>query len=77
MEPPTTDQESIGHDESPVHDWRVSQLKRLGVPGPLAEIDAARCWPSRTTNGPSPAAIWAWKSSPRAGKPPSPIWGRI
>jgi hypothetical protein len=42
MEPPTTDQESIGHDESPVHDWRVSQLKRLGVPGPLAEIDADR-----------------------------------
>ena len=23
------------------------------------------------------AAIWAWKSSPRAGKPPNPVWGRI
>ncbi len=36
MEPPTTGQEAIGHDESPVHNWRVSQLERLGVPGPLA-----------------------------------------
>ncbi len=42
MEPPTTGQEAIGHDESPVHNWRVSQLKRLGVPGPLAEIYADR-----------------------------------
>ena len=25
----------------------------------------------------SPAAIWAWKYSPRAGKPPSRIWDRI
>ena len=33
MEPRTTVQEAIGHDESPVHNWRVSQLKRLGVPG--------------------------------------------
>jgi hypothetical protein len=49
MEPPTTGQEAIGHDESPVHNWRVSQLKRLGVPGPLAEIYADRStgirWP--------------------------------
>ena len=40
MEPPTTGQEAIGHDESPVHNWRVSRLERLGVPGPLAEIYA-------------------------------------
>jgi transposase-like protein len=32
--------------------------------------------PRRTTNGPSLAAIWAWKSSPPAGKQPSSIWGR-
>ena len=38
---------------------------------------SARCWPSRTTNGPNPAATWAWKYSPPAGKPPSRIWGRI
>jgi len=25
-----------------VHNWRVSQLKRLGIPGPLAEIYADR-----------------------------------
>jgi hypothetical protein len=45
MEPPPTGQEAIGHDESPVHTWRVSRLERLGVPGPLAEIyaDCADC----------------------------------
>jgi Transposase, Mutator family len=32
--------------------------------------------PSRTTNRPSPAAIWARKSSSPAGKPPRPTWGR-
>jgi hypothetical protein len=42
MELPTTGQEAIGHDESPVHTWRVSQLERLGVPRPLAEIYADR-----------------------------------
>ena len=42
MEPSTTGREAIGHDESPVHNWRVSQLKRLGVPAPLAEIYAYR-----------------------------------
>jgi len=40
MEPPTTGQEAIGHDESPVHTLRVSRLERLGAPGPLAEIYA-------------------------------------
>ena len=38
---------------------------------------SARCWPSRTTDRPNPAALWAWKSSPPAGKQPSPIWERI
>jgi hypothetical protein len=42
MEPPATGLVAIGHDESPVHTWRVSQLKRLGVPGPLAEVYAGR-----------------------------------
>ena len=42
MEPSITGQETIGRDESPVHSWRVSQLERLGVPGPLAEIYADR-----------------------------------
>jgi hypothetical protein len=40
MKPPTTGQEAIGHDKSPVHNWRVSQLTRLGVPEPLAEMYA-------------------------------------
>ena len=25
-----------------MHDWRVSQLTRLGIPGPLAEVYADR-----------------------------------
>ena len=32
----------IDHDESPVHNWRVSQLMRLGIPAPLAETYADR-----------------------------------
>jgi len=40
MKPPTTGQEAVGHDKSPVHNWRVSQLTRLGVPEPLAEMYA-------------------------------------
>ena len=27
-------------DESLVHEWPVTQLKRLGIPGPLAEAEA-------------------------------------
>jgi hypothetical protein len=42
MEPGTTGHEAIDHDEQSVHNWRVSQLKRLGIPGPLAEIYAGR-----------------------------------
>jgi hypothetical protein len=30
------------HDDLLVHNWRVSQLTRLGVPRPLAEIYADR-----------------------------------
>lgn len=32
----------IDHDESLVHNWRAWQLKRLGIPGPLAETYADR-----------------------------------
>ena len=32
--------EAIGHDESLVHNWRVTQLSRLGIPRPLAEACA-------------------------------------
>jgi hypothetical protein len=34
--------EAIDHDAHSVHEWRVTQLKRLGVPAPLAEADADR-----------------------------------
>jgi hypothetical protein len=42
MEPTTTGYSAGRHDELLVHEWRVSQLTRLGVPGPLAEIYADR-----------------------------------
>ena len=42
MEPPITGQDAIGRDDLLVHDWRVSQLTRLGIPGPVAEIYADR-----------------------------------
>jgi hypothetical protein len=34
--------EAIGQDDMLVHDWRVAQLTRLGLSGPLAEIWADR-----------------------------------
>jgi hypothetical protein len=40
MEPVVTGHERISHDDLLVHNWRVSQLARLGVPGPLAEVYA-------------------------------------
>ena len=42
MEPPVTGHDAISRDESCGHDWRVSQLRRLGLPGPLAEVYADR-----------------------------------
>jgi hypothetical protein len=44
MEPiPTiTRHEAIGRDELLVHEWRVRQLTRLGIPGLLAERAASR-----------------------------------
>ena len=42
MKPTANGHEATGHSEPSVHDWRVSQLKRLGIPGALAEIDADR-----------------------------------
>jgi hypothetical protein len=42
MEPLTTGYDAVGRAESSVHDWRVSQLTRLGIPRPLAEVYADR-----------------------------------
>jgi len=42
METPTTDYRALDRDEMLVHNWRVSQLTRLGIPGSLAEIYADR-----------------------------------
>ena len=42
MGPLITRHDAIDHDESSVHNWRASQLKRLGMPGPLAEVYADR-----------------------------------
>jgi hypothetical protein len=38
MEPSITGHDAISRDDLLVHDWRVSQLERLGLSGPLAEI---------------------------------------
>ena len=32
--------EAINDGEALVHQWRVTQLTRLGIPGPLAEAEA-------------------------------------
>ena len=42
MEPPITGHDAISRDNRLMHSWRVSQLMRLGIPGPLAEIYADR-----------------------------------
>jgi len=42
MEPLATGYDAISHPESSMHDWRVSQLARLGIPGSLAEVYADR-----------------------------------
>jgi hypothetical protein len=40
MEPAVAGHERIAQDDLIVHNWRASQLARLGVPGPLAELYA-------------------------------------
>ena len=40
MKPFVTGRDSISCEESSIHNWRVSQLKRLGLSGLLAEIYA-------------------------------------
>jgi len=42
MEPSATiiRHEAIDYDDLLVHDWRAMQLKRLGIPAPLAEANA-------------------------------------
>ena len=42
MEPLALSDNIIEPHEPPVHDWRVSQLTRLGIPPTLAEIYADR-----------------------------------
>jgi hypothetical protein len=42
MDPPSTGHEAISRDDMLVHNWRVSQLAQLGIPGPLAEVYADR-----------------------------------
>jgi hypothetical protein len=40
MEPAITVHQSTICDDQPVHNWRAAQLKRLGIPEPLAEAYA-------------------------------------
>ncbi len=40
MEPTMAGHEAIDHDDLAVRNWRAAQLKRLKIPGPLAEVYA-------------------------------------
>ena len=40
MELTATGQRAMDCEQQLVHDWRVSQLTRLGIPSPLAEVCA-------------------------------------
>ena len=40
MKPTITGHEAVNHDDLLVHNWRVAQLTRLGIPRPLAEAYA-------------------------------------
>jgi hypothetical protein len=42
MEHTTIGEHAAGNDELLVHNWRVSQLRRLGIPAPQAEIYAGK-----------------------------------
>jgi len=42
MEPLTTASYGLGNDDSLVHNWRVWQLARMGVPMTVAEVYADR-----------------------------------
>ena len=42
MELPITSSDAISRGDVVVHNWRVSRLTRLGIPGPMAEIYADR-----------------------------------
>ena len=42
MEPSATGQQAMDRDQVAVHDWRVLQPMRLGLPGTLAEVYADR-----------------------------------
>ncbi len=42
MEPPIITHDAINDDGSSVHHWRASRLRRLGMPGPMAEVYAGR-----------------------------------
>jgi len=57
MEPTlaTIRHEAIDDDELVVHEWRVTQLKRLGIPGPLADAAAEFRGSSFTTSAANPS----------------------
>ena len=42
METSITSHDAVDRDRWLVHDWRVTQLTRLGIPGPTAEVYADR-----------------------------------
>ncbi len=65
MEPAITGQQTMGHDERSVHNWRVSQLTHLGIPGTLAEIYADRwCGAAAPRGSPCASSCDAHRGDP-------------
>ena len=61
MEPPATGYDAIDHTQSSVHDWRVSQLTRLGIPGR---------WPKSTPTASTGIRLPGWcATAARRGLP--------
>jgi len=61
MEPPATGYDAIDHTQSSVHDWRVSQLTRLGIPGR---------WPKSTPTASTGIRLSGWcATAARRGLP--------
>lgn len=68
---PHTGRSAIGHDELLVHNWRVWQLTRLGIPGRPAGQSGLRGSDRRKPRGQVPAQGGAVGS----GNPPDPRQG--
>jgi hypothetical protein len=60
MEPTISGHEAVHHDDLLVHNWRVSRLRHLGIPGPPTEVHADHLgdWKDSGAMGGMHAAPW-------------------